>query len=186
MIPDREIIACPTCGYLGMHTSSAKNSEFSDCVNKYCGHVYADSMPNSEELDVSLKEVTHCRVITEIPAYRSPYCVLSGKKWLWFIPPVHLQYFTPRSLVKLTSNLGMENSPSSTKSTSPYTCILAYQIFDFLKKVMPTTNLSCSKIRKFVVATAEVSQRIMFSPLSALMRVSGTHNQFIYVFRRIG
>jgi len=316
MNPDQEISACPICGHFGKHTLSAKNFEFSKCLNNNCGHVYVDPMPNSEELDVyyakntsglensdswtmvddyannpqlvhkfyegnrirflkskgylksgtsvldvgcstgmflrvlkdqgyenvvgvdvSLEQVTHCRVVNEIPAfrglsqipkddcfdlvslyavlehvpnpvevfeqsaqrvkvnghlivdipnYRSLYRILSGKKWLWLIPPVHLQYFTPKSLVKLASNSGMEISYSSTKSTSTYTYILAYHIFDFLKKEMPTTNLSGSKIRKFVVATAEVSMRIMLSPLSALMRMSGTHNQIIYVFRRIG
>jgi len=316
MISDQEISACPICGHHGKHTLSAKNFEFSKCLNKNCGHVYVDPMPNSEELDVyyakntsglensdswtmvndyavnpqlvhkfyegnrirflkskgylksgtsvldvgcstgmflrvlkdqgyenvvgvdvSLEQVTHCQVVNEIPAfrglseipkdncfdlvslyavlehvpnpvevfeqsaqrvkvnghlivdipnYRSLYRILSGKKWLWLIPPVHLQYFTPKSLVKLASNSGMEISYSSTKSTSTYTYILAYHIFDFLKKEIPTTNLSGSKIRKFVVATAEVSMRIMLSPLSALMRISGTHNQIIYVFRRIG
>jgi len=316
MNPDQEISACPICGHFGKHTLSAKNFEFSKCLNNNCGHVYVDPMPNSEELDVyyakntsglensdswtmvndyainpqlvhkfyegnrirflkskgylksgtsvldvgcstgmflrvlkdqgyenvvgvdvSLEQVTHCQVVNEIPAfrslseipkdncfdlvslyavlehvpnpvevfeqsaqrvkvnghlivdipnYRSLYRILSGKKWLWLIPPVHLQYFTPKSLVKLASNSGMEISYSSTKSTSTYTYILAYHIFDFLKKEIPTTNLSGSKIRKFVVATAEVSMRIMLSPLSALMRMSGTHNQIIYVFRRIG
>ena len=316
MNPDQEISACPICGHFGEHTLSAKNFEFSKCLNNNCGHVYVDPMPNSEELDVyyakntsglensdswtmvddyannpqlvhkfyegnrirflkskgylksgtsvldvgcstgmflrvlkdqgyenvvgvdvSLEQVTHCRVVNEIPAfrglsqipedncfdlvslyavlehvpnpvevfeqsaqrvkvnghlivdipnYRSLYRILSGKKWLWLIPPVHLQYFTPKSLVKLASNSGMEISYSSTKSTSTYTYILAYHIFDLLRKEMPTTNLSGSKIRKFVVATAEVSMRILLSPLSALMRISGTHNQIIYVFRRIG
>ncbi len=316
MNPDQEISACPICGHFGKHTLSAKNFEFSKCLNNNCGHVYVDPMPNSEELDVyyakntsglensdswtmvddyannpqlvhkfyegnrigflkskgylksgtsvldvgcstgmflrvlkdqgyenvvgvdvSLEQVTHCQVVNEIPAfrglsqipkdnffdlvslyavlehvpnpvevfeqsaqrvkvnghlivdvpnYRSLYRILSGKKWLWLIPPVHLQYFTPKSLVKLASNSGMEISYSSTKSTSTYTYILAYHIFDLLKKEIPTTNLSGSKIRKFVVATTEVSMRIMLSPLSALMRISGTHNQIIYVFRRIG
>ena len=159
-----------------------------NCFDLVSLYAVLEHVPNPVEVfEQSAQRVkVNGHLIVDIPNYRSLYRILSGKKWLWLIPPVHLQYFTPKSLVKLASNSGMEISYSSTKSTSTYTYILAYHIFDFLKKEMPTTNLSGSKIRKFVVATAEVSMRIMLSPLSAIMRISGTHNQIIYVFRRIG
>lgn len=147
-----------------------------------------EHVPNPVEVfEQSVQRVKiNGHLIVDVPNYRSLYRMLTGKKWLWLIPPVHLQYFTPKSIVKLASDSGMEISYSSTKSTSTYTYILAYHIFDCLKKEMPTTNLSGSRFRILVVAIAEMSMRIMFAPLSMFMRMSGTHNQIIYVFRRKG
>lgn len=123
-------------------------------------------------------------LIVDVPNYRSLYRVLSGKKWLWLIPPVHLQYFTPKSIEKLARNVGLEISYSSTKSTSTYTYILAYHVFDFLRKELPSTSLAASRLRTLVVSCAELCMRTFFAPLSVFMRLSRTHNQIIYVFRK--
>jgi 2-polyprenyl-3-methyl-5-hydroxy-6-metoxy-1,4-benzoquinol methylase len=126
------------------------------------------------------------KLIVDVPNYRSVYRVLSRKKWLWLIPPVHLQYFTPRSMEKLARRNGLTVSYASTKSTSTYTYILAYHVFDVLRREMPTTSLSTSRIRALVVAAVENALRLLFLPLSLIMRFSGTHNQIIYVFSREG
>ena len=123
-------------------------------------------------------------LIIDVPNYRSVYRVLSRKKWLWLIPPVHLQYFNPRSMEKMARNAGLEISYASTKSTSTYTYILAYHIFERLKRDMPDTSLAASRMKLIIVSATELLMRILLSPASLLMRLSGTHNQIIYVFRR--
>lgn len=159
-----------------------------ECFDLVSLYAVLEHVPNPVEVfEQSIQRVrNNGHLIVDVPNFRSLYRVLSGKKWLWLIPPIHLQYFTPKGIEKLAAKFGLEISYSSTKSTSTYTYILAYHIFDFLKKDMPTTDLSSSIFRKLVVASTEVSMRILFSPLSALMRMSGTHNQIIYVFRKIG
>ena len=159
-----------------------------NCFDLVSLYSVLEHVPNPVEVfEQSIQRVKiNGYLIVDVPNYRSLYRMLTGKKWLWLIPPVHLQYFTPKSIVKLATNSGLEISYSSTKLTSTYTYILAYHIFDWLKKEMPTTNLSGSRFRILVVAIAEISMRIMFSPLSLLMRMSGTHNRIIYVFRRKG
>lgn len=123
-------------------------------------------------------------LIVDVPNYRSVYRVLSGKKWLWLIPPVHLQYFTPKSMEKLARNAGLDVSYASTKSTSTYMYIMAYHIFGLLQKEIPNTSLAASRPRTIFLACAELSVRAFLSPFSVLMRFSRTHNQIIYVFTR--
>ena len=158
------------------------------CFDLVSLYAILEHVPNPVELvEQSVRRVKiNGHLIVDVPNYRSLYRMLTGKRWLWLIPPVHLQYFTPKSIVKLAADSGTEISYSSTKSTSTYTYILAYHICNFLKKDMPTTSLSGSGFRIFLVATAEISMRIMSAPLSVFMRMSGTHNQVIYVFRRKG
>lgn len=124
------------------------------------------------------------RLIVDVPNYRSLYRILSGKRWLWLIPPVHLGYFSPKSMQKLADLAELEVDYSSTKSTSSYTYILVYHIFDFLKREMPSTSLSASRFRLRVIAFLEHSLRFALAPVSILMRLSGTHNQIIYVFKK--
>lgn len=124
------------------------------------------------------------RLIVDVPNYRSLYRYLSRKRWLWLIPPVHLQYFTPKSMVNLANRCGLEVDFASTKSTSTYTYILVYHIYDLLGKEMPTTSLSASSFRTFVVKLIEMSLRLLLTPISLLMRATFTHNQIIYVFKR--
>ena len=123
-------------------------------------------------------------LIVDVPNYRSLYRVISGKKWLWLIPPVHLQYFTPKSMMKLASDAGLEVEYASTKSTSTYTYILDYHVFEFLNKELPTTSLSASRARTLFVKIVENGLRVFFFPLSIVMRSTQTHNQIIYVFKK--
>jgi 2-polyprenyl-3-methyl-5-hydroxy-6-metoxy-1,4-benzoquinol methylase len=145
-----------------------------------------EHVPNPVEvLQQSVRRLRHGgHLIIDVPNYRSVYRLLSGKKWLWLIPPVHLQYFTPKSMEKLAMNAGLEISYSSTKSTSTYTYIMAYHLFDLFKRELPSTSLAASRLRSLVVSCAELSMRVLFAPLSVLMRLSRTHNQIIYIFRR--
>ena len=123
-------------------------------------------------------------LVVDVPNYRSLYRVVSRKKWLWLIPPVHLQYFSPRSLQKLAKNAGLVISYASTKSTSTYTYILAHHVFEILKKELPNTSLATSRLRMLFLKCAELLMRVLLSPASIFMRMSGTHNQIVYVFKR--
>jgi 2-polyprenyl-3-methyl-5-hydroxy-6-metoxy-1,4-benzoquinol methylase len=125
------------------------------------------------------------KLIVDVPNYRSLYRVLTGKKWLWLIPPVHLQYFSPKSMEHLADSCGLQIEYASTKSTSTYTYILAHHVFDLLHREMPDTSLATSW-RSSVIAFVEITLRVMLAPLSAIMRVTKTHNQIIYVFSRKG
>lgn len=125
------------------------------------------------------------KLIVDVPNYRSLYRVLTGKKWLWLIPPVHLQYFSPKSMEHLADSCALQIEYASTKSTSTYTYILAHHVFDVLRREMPTTSLATSW-RSRLVAIVEMTLRVVLAPVSAVMRVTQTHNQIIYVFSRKG
>jgi hypothetical protein len=85
---------------------------------------------------------------------------------------------------KLAAAEGLMVEYASTKSTSTYTYILAHHVFELLGKDMPSTSLSASRMRARVIAAVENSIRFVLSPLSILMRMTGTHNQIIYVFKK--
>lgn len=123
-------------------------------------------------------------LIVDVPNFRSIYRAISRKKWLWLIPPVHLQYFTPKSMTNLARICGLKEVYSSTKSTSTYTYILVHHVYEALKRDIPTTSLSSSKLRSMLVLLIENFLRLLLLPLSLFMRATGTHNQIIYVFTR--
>ena len=145
-----------------------------------------EHVPNP--LDVLEQSAKHLKkngkLIVDVPNFRSLYRFLSGERWLWLIPPIHLQYFTPRSMRKLAEKAGLNICYSSTKATSTYTYILAHHIFGILKWNMPEARLSSSSVNTVMLVIAELILRIALAPISALMRISSTHNQIIYVFTR--
>jgi 2-polyprenyl-3-methyl-5-hydroxy-6-metoxy-1,4-benzoquinol methylase len=151
-----------------------------------CLYAVLEHVPNPLEVmqDSVERLSTDGSLIVDVPNYRSLYRVLTGKKWLWLIPPVHLGYFTPKSMRKLASTAGLEIDYRSTKSTSTYTYILAHHVFEIMKKDMPSTSLSASNFRARAIFAFEMILRLLLSPVSILMRLTGTHNQIIYVFKK--
>lgn len=151
-----------------------------------CLYAVLEHVPNPTEVmrDSVERLSIGGRLIVDVPNYRSLYRVLTGKKWLWLIPPVHLGYFSPKSMRKLAATAGLEIDYRSTKSTSTYTYILAHHIFSILKKELPSTSLSASNFRARAIFAFEMILRLVLSPVSILMRLTGTHNQIIYVFKK--
>lgn len=151
-----------------------------------CLYAVLEHVPNPREVmrDSVKRLADDGNLIVDVPNYRSLYRVLMGKRWLWLIPPVHLGYFSPKSMEKLAASEGLKVEYASTKSTSTYTYILAHHVFELLRKEMPSTSLSASRMRAKVIAAVEYSIRLVMSPISLLMRMSGTHNQIIYVFKK--
>jgi 2-polyprenyl-3-methyl-5-hydroxy-6-metoxy-1,4-benzoquinol methylase len=145
-----------------------------------------EHVPNPVEvLSQSAQRLSsHGRLVVDVPNYRSLYRVVSGKKWLWLIPPVHLQYFSPKSIEKLASEVGLEVDYASTKSTSTYIYIVTHHIFEALGKQLPTTSLSTSRIKTLFINLIEGILRFFFFPFSVVMQITKTHNQIIYVFKR--
>jgi 2-polyprenyl-3-methyl-5-hydroxy-6-metoxy-1,4-benzoquinol methylase len=151
-----------------------------------CLYAVLEHVPNPREVMADSVERLSVggRLIVDVPNYRSLYRVLTGKKWLWLIPPVHLGYFCPKSMRKLAATAGLEIDYRSTKSTSTYTYILAHHVFEIMKKDMPSTSLSASNFRAKAIFAFEMILRLLLSPVSILMRLTGTHNQIIYVFKK--
>jgi len=151
-----------------------------------CLYAVLEHVPNPREVMADSVERLSVggRLIVDVPNYRSLYRVLTGKKWLWLIPPVHLGYFCPKSMRKLAATAGLEIDYRSTKSTSTYTYILAHHVFEIMKKDMPSTSLSASNFRARAIFAFEMILRLLLSPVSILMRLTGTHNQIIYVFKK--
>jgi 2-polyprenyl-3-methyl-5-hydroxy-6-metoxy-1,4-benzoquinol methylase len=124
------------------------------------------------------------KVIIDVPNYDSWYRRLSGDRWLWLIPPAHLQYFTPRSLSMLMEKAGLSVERNRTLSTSSYTFIAAYHFFGLLGRPLPTTSLAVSKPRNIVVAIVEACLRFAFLPFSLAARITRKHHQLIFSGKR--
>jgi 2-polyprenyl-3-methyl-5-hydroxy-6-metoxy-1,4-benzoquinol methylase len=151
-----------------------------------CLYAVLEHVPNPREVmrDSVERLSIGGRLIVDVPNYRSLYRVLTGKQWLWLIPPVHLGYFSPKSMRKLAATASLEIDYRSTKSTSTYTYILLHHVFAILGKELPSTSLSASSFRAKAIFAFETIFRFLLSPVSILMRLTGTHNQIIYVFKK--
>jgi 2-polyprenyl-3-methyl-5-hydroxy-6-metoxy-1,4-benzoquinol methylase len=175
----REVNMIPAFRYFGDIPS---NLEF-DLVSLYAvlEHV-------ANPLDILEQSAKHLKkdgkLIVDVPNFRSIYRFVSRNRWLWLIPPIHLQYFSPRSMKMLAEKAGLNINYSSTRATSTYIFIVAYHIFGFMKRDMPEARLTSSRINAVMLRLAELVIRIALSPISVLMRISSTHNQIIYVFSR--
>lgn len=151
-----------------------------------CLYAVLEHVPNPREvLKNAVQRMSFdAHLIVDVPNYRSIYRYVARKRWLWLIPPVHLQYFTPKSMERLASLENLEIEYASTKSTSTYTYILVHHLFELMRREIPNTSLSTSRFRTTLVYFFELIMRMLLSPLSVLMRFTGTHNQIIYVFKK--
>jgi 2-polyprenyl-3-methyl-5-hydroxy-6-metoxy-1,4-benzoquinol methylase len=175
----REVNQIPAFQFL---TDIPADQKF-DLVSLYA---VLEHVPNP--LDLLEQSVKHLskdgKLIVDVPNFRSLYRFFTRNHWLWLIPPIHLQYFSPRSMKMLAKKAGLEINYSSTKATSTYTFIVAYHICRVLKREMPEARLTSSRVNAVMLFLIEKVLRMALAPISALMRISSTHNQIIYVFTR--
>lgn len=119
-------------------------------------------------------------VAIDVPNTRSLYRFISRRHWLWLIPPAHLQYFSPRSLKRLLTDVGFQLHRARTLSTSTYLYILVHHLSKLIGRELPGTSLSASLLKRFAIRTAEIVLRAISWPLEPGLRLLQIHNQLIY------
>jgi len=107
-----------------------------------------------------------------VPNYGSLWAKVFRKKWLWMIPPFHLNYFSHKSLRSLAENNGFE--VIKLRSRRP-----GYRLafwFLQLKKLMNQnidsfSSSSYSKNKFFVINLVESVFRIFYFPIAAISQL---------------
>ena len=120
----------------------------------------------------------------DVPNSKSFYESLTRQKWLWLIPPAHLQYFTFRSLRRVLGDRGFGIRYARTLSTSSYLFIIAYHFALLTRRSLPDTSLTENWIRRNLIWVVEKLIRLSLSPISAVARLSNRHNQLIFVAQK--
>lgn len=120
-------------------------------------------------------------LVIDVPNTRSFYESLTKDRWLWLIPPAHLNYFSPLSLKCLLEQCGFEVISRRTLSTSTYTFLFVYHLFLSLNRPIPSTALSTSWAKRMCVHLSECTLRLIFWPLSVLASATSRHNQLIFI-----
>jgi len=119
------------------------------------------------------------RVVIDVPNMASLYRWMTGRSWLWLIPPAHLQYFSPRSLKRLLNDCGLRICNARSLSSTTYLFILAYHLASLTGRSMPRRSLS-SGGRRITIRVLEFSLRVMLSPLEPILRLLKIHNRLAF------
>ncbi len=119
-----------------------------------------------------------------VPNYDSYYSKLSGKSWVWMIPPIHLQYFVPRSLKACMSNAGLQISTLATDYSGTYLYLVVHHLMRLLKRPMPSTSRSRQGGSMALINAIEMTLKVFLSPVTALARMRGKANEIMVLAQR--
>jgi 2-polyprenyl-3-methyl-5-hydroxy-6-metoxy-1,4-benzoquinol methylase len=104
-------------------------------------------------------------IVIRTPNHESWLRLLTGKKWLWYIPPAHIHYFTPASLKSLLEQEGFRIRRIRT-GASTYLFFLAYY---FLQKQTSVgsgnTFLDMRRWKEILVFGLDNLVRVAASPI---------------------
>src|SRR5262249_10498674 len=82
------------------------------------------------------------RVVLLVPNYESWYRMIAREQWVWLVPPVHLQYFTPASLMTAVRRAGLDDVECLTTYSGTCTYLIVHHLMRALGRSMPSTSRS--------------------------------------------
>lgn len=121
------------------------------------------------------------RLVFLVPNYDSFYRRAFKKNWVWLVPPVHLQYFSPASLRHAMKTLGLSPQTLKNVTSGTYIYLAVYHLMKFLKKPMPSTSRSRNKKTMALVNFAEDVLRICFWPLRKFCQMTNKGNELLVI-----
>ena len=68
-------------------------------------------------------------IVIDVPNWDSFYRKVARRKWLWLIPPIHIQYFNRRSISQLLSNAGFKDVSVRTLTRSSRLYLVVFHSF---------------------------------------------------------
>ncbi len=104
------------------------------------------------------------RLVALSPNYDSVYRRVAGRSWVWLIPPVHLQYFSPASLSQALRNGGLVVERMRTTYANTYLYLLMHHLTRALKRDMPSTSRTRGRGVMAVIRAIEVVLRVALAP----------------------
>jgi SAM-dependent methyltransferase len=170
---------------LGIRTFTETSQISSHSIDLMCAYAVLEHAADPRHLLTEAHRILKSdgRLVIDVPNTRSFYESLTKNRWLWLIPPSHLNYFSPSSLRCLLEQCGFEVTSSRTLSTSTYTYLIVHHLFLSLNRPIPSTALSTSRTKRMCVNLIEGSLRLFLWLPSVLASAMNRHNQLIFVAR---
>jgi SAM-dependent methyltransferase len=130
---------------------------------------------------ISMKLKPGGRVVVLVPNYESWYRMVARERWVWLIPPVHLQYFGPNSLAKTIELAELEMVECRSGYGGTYTYLLAHHLMQVLGRPMPSTGRTGRPKTMLLVNGLEALLRVSLAPVSWLATRRDRHNELTCV-----
>ena len=123
-------------------------------------------------------------VVLLVPNYESWYRMIAREQWVWLVPPVHLQYFTPSSLTMAVQRAGLDDVECLSTYNGTCTYLITHHVMRILGRSMPSTRRSGRGAMQPVLDAVETLLRVCLSPISRAAAQRHRHNELICVASR--
>lgn len=112
---------------LNLFDGPLERCRFDDSFDVISCYDVIEHCRDPRQLIRTFRELTRSRskVVIRTPNHASWLRQLTGERWLWYIPPAHIHYFTPASLMQLLRQEGFSIRKVRT-GASTYLFLLAY------------------------------------------------------------
>jgi len=125
------------------------------------------------------------RLAIIMPNYQSFYRRLTGKAWIWLVPPIHLQYFGWKSMGRLLTLTGLDEVSRTTTYTGTYVYLLVYHLTKMLGREMPsTTRTGRAGFMTYAVGATEAVLSLLLLPGRLLAKVLNEGSEHRCIPRR--
>ena len=126
----------------------------------------------AKELNRMLKDGRYLHI--RVPNYGSLVSRILRSKWLWTIPPFHLNYFTKQSLENIFSMNGFEVLKLYTSSSGYRLAFITLQVKKIFRNdvnIATPHSRSFSDFEFFLINIAEVIFKIIYSPVILFQKI---------------
>jgi hypothetical protein len=124
------------------------------------------------------------QIVIQVPNYGADYRKMSGRSWVWLIPPVHLQYFTDRSLAMAIRQAGLTPTTLDSWYNGTYVYLLTHHITHALGLKMPSTRRTGRPVVLAAVNAVEWLLRTAAAPWAAYARRRMRHNELDFIAKQ--
>lgn len=124
------------------------------------------------------------RLVALSPNYDSVYRRLTGRSWVWLIPPIHLQYFSPASFAGALRRGDLVVERMRTTYANTYLYLVVHHLTCALGRAMPSTSRTRGSGSMLVIDAVEAVLRVGLAPARALAYVFDKGAEVMAVARR--
>lgn len=125
------------------------------------------------------------RLVALSPNYDSAYRRLAGRAWVWLIPPIHLQYFSPASFARALRSGGLAVERTRTTYANTYLYLVMHHLTRVLGRPMPSTSRTRGSGSMAMINAAEAVLRWGLAPARALAYLFDKEAEVVAVARRV-
>lgn len=127
-------------------------------------------------------------IFIRVPNYGSFFAKLFKSKWIWEIPPYHINYFTKKSLQIIFENNGFEIIENYTKSSGYRFVFFVIQFMKFLKNNSDLETIKSGKINEFKLLLSNIFElfpNLILFPLILYLKIRDIDDCIYLIAKKI-